>query len=62
MNETHGTKADDTPLPDETVEAMADAAERGYGSETCRAVAEADRRGVGGGDGRVGASGPGTEA
>jgi hypothetical protein len=30
MAETHGTKADGTPISDEMVEAMADEAERGY--------------------------------
>lgn len=30
MSETHGTKADGTPITDEMVEAMADEAEQGY--------------------------------
>lgn len=30
MPETHGTRADGTPISDEMVEAMADEAERGY--------------------------------
>jgi len=34
--DTHGTKADGTPITDETVEAMADQAERGYDIEKIR--------------------------
>ena len=33
MPETHGTKADGTPITDDMVEAMADKAERGYDVE-----------------------------
>lgn len=33
MTETHGTKADGTPITDEMVEAMADEAEPGYDVE-----------------------------
>ncbi len=36
MPETHGTKADGTPISDEMVEAMADEAERGYDVEKIR--------------------------
>ncbi len=36
MAETHGTKADGTPITDEMVEAMADEAERGYDVEKIR--------------------------
>ncbi len=36
MHETHGTKADGTPITDEMVEAMADEAERGYDVEEIR--------------------------
>ena len=36
MPETHGTKADGTPITDERVEAMADEAERGYDVEEIR--------------------------
>lgn len=33
MPETHGSKADGTPITDDMVEAMADEAERGYDVE-----------------------------
>jgi len=36
MPETHGTKADGTPITDEMVATMADAAERGYDVENIR--------------------------
>jgi len=36
MPETHGTRADGTPITDEMVAAMADAAERGYDVEDIR--------------------------
>lgn len=36
MPETHGTKADGTPITDEMVAAMADQAERGYDVEKIR--------------------------
>lgn len=36
MPETHGTKADGTPITDDMVEAMADEAERGYDVEERR--------------------------
>jgi len=36
MPETHGAKADGTPITDEMVEAMADEAERGYDVEQIR--------------------------
>lgn len=36
MTETHGDKADGTPITDKMVEAMADEAERGYDLETIR--------------------------
>ena len=36
MPETHGTKADGTPITDEMVEAMADEAQRGYDVEKIR--------------------------
>lgn len=36
MQETHGTKADDTPITDEMVEVMANEAERGYDVEEIR--------------------------
>lgn len=36
MPETHGTKADGTPITDKMVEAMADEAERGYDVEKIR--------------------------
>jgi len=36
MKNTHGTKADGTPITDEMIEAMADEAERGYDVEELR--------------------------
>jgi predicted HicB family RNase H-like nuclease len=36
MHDTHGTKADGTPITDEMVEALADEAERGYDVEEIR--------------------------
>lgn len=36
MHETHGAKADGTPITDEMVEAVADEAERGYDVEEIR--------------------------
>ncbi len=36
MSNTHGTRADGTPITDEMIEAMADEAERGYDVERIR--------------------------
>jgi hypothetical protein len=36
IKNTHGTKADGTPITDEMIEAMADEAERGYDVEDLR--------------------------
>ena len=45
MHQTHGTKADGTPITDEMVDAMADEAERGYD-----AVRKVSIIGIGAGD------------
>lgn len=47
MPETHGTKADGTPITDDMVEAMADAAERGYDAETIQRRDRAGRPAMG---------------
>src|SRR5687767_7087888 len=63
MPETHGTKADGTPITDEMVEAMADEAERGYDVEEPAAPPWwSPTDGVGGRLSRVGAPGPRAQA